>query len=102
MSSYFFTERKRDQQAHSHEIVWHAGGEIEAIASEIHHLANIHNLSEAGIERAHFEWQRKLQSLAPASIFRGLRLCRRIGRDVRGTDCGRHARPPDGECGSLR
>jgi hypothetical protein len=41
---------KRDHQAHPHGIVGHGRGEIESIAREINHLADVLDLGESGVE----------------------------------------------------
>src|SRR5215472_1318384 len=52
---------KRDDQSHVHEVVRHAGNEIETVPREIDYLAHIFDLREANVERPHMHGQRDLQ-----------------------------------------
>jgi hypothetical protein len=59
---------KRDHQAHPHGIVGHGRGEIESIAREINHLANVLDLGESGVEGPNMQRQENPQPLPAAGI----------------------------------
>src|SRR5271155_1060463 len=53
VGGYFVAERKCDEQAHTHEIVWHAGPEKQPIPCEINHFAYIHDVGKSSVKWAY-------------------------------------------------
>ena len=72
MRHYFVAERERDYETHADEIVRHAGGEVEAVAREVNHLADVFDVPEAGIEGAEVNGEGYPHSFPAARVTLGL------------------------------
>lgn len=81
-------EGKRNNESHADEVVRHAGEEIQSVAREIDHLADVLDFPKSWVERPHMNGQRNLQPFSPA------RVCWRVLRenccDLRVCERGSH------------
>jgi hypothetical protein len=59
---------ERDHYAHPDRIMGHRGDEVEAIAREINHLANIFYLGKPGVKRPNVQWESDLQPFPATSV----------------------------------
>jgi hypothetical protein len=65
-------EWKRKNQPHPDKIVGHARGEIEAVAIEVDHLADVLELSESSVKRADVRGKRNFQTFPDTAVARCL------------------------------